>query len=144
MMPSGSMKNAVDEVFWRLLWLSMAMALLAYGSSLFFQSVINSQDESTVRRIVATDRVGVGVHHLSGFVPVPSPCHALSVKVRQMAHASYHLTFDTWQEPYRDCTPETVYRRFHAVTFGPSVGSHFSASVDGKPYTLTVLQVKSK
>ena len=138
------MKNAVDEVFWRLLWLCMAMALLAYGCSVFFQSVISARDGSASRRIVATDRIGVGVHHLSGLVPVPSPCHVLSVKVSEKSHASYHLTFDTWQEPYRDCTRETVYRRFQAVTFGPSVGSHFSASVDGKPYTLTVLQIKQK
>lgn len=92
-------------------------------------------------RVVAIDSVLPGIHHLSGTVLVPSPCHTLSVDVERIGPADYHVMFKTWAEPYRDCDPAPTPKKFRTVTFAPSVGVTFTASLDEKPLPFHVIAI---
>lgn len=131
----------MDEVFWRVLWVALAATLVTYVSIIFFGSVASDPPEEKDKPIVVTDRVSVGIHRLSGIVPVSSDCDRLTVNVRDLGAFHYHVDFSSWREPSRDCPLKTAYQSFYAVVFAPALGVQFEASLDNTPLDLQIVKV---
>lgn len=129
----------MNEVMWRLLWISAIATCTAYATFLFLGSALVVSDD-TQRKILAFDTAEPGQHLLKGVILVPSPCHDFTVKVSEPIRFTYHLAFETWEEPNRDCAPEPMPRRFETVAFGPALGVSFSASIDGRPLKIYVTE----
>lgn len=133
----GTMRN---DVSWHLLWVTIAAILIGYASFLLFGSFIEKEVRKEQHTALAIDRIGVGTHHISGRVTVPTSCHGLSVRTRQMTQTSYRLDFSTWQQPNRECAHEPFSHPFHVVTFAPSVGVEFTATLDGEMLPMRILK----
>ena len=134
----------MSHVLWRILWIAVSIACVTYASYLFFGNVVQDQTHRSHNEVIAQDVVSPGEHHISGMIMVPSDCHGLSLRVLQTTPSSYQLTFQTWLEPYRDCPQVPSPRAFHAITFAPSVGADFSATLDGTPFPLQLLEQYQK
>lgn len=130
----------MSEVLWRMLWIATLTVATAYGSYIFLGNLLKTDNSRELREVIASDIVSPGEHRISGMIMVPSQCHGLSVHVQQTTPSSYLLAFETWEEPYRDCPREEAVREFHAVTFAPSIGATFNATLDGKPFSLQLLE----
>lgn len=128
----------MSEVMWRLLWIVCAASLVAYASYLFFGSTLAK--EADHNSVIALDQVSAGKHELKGVIVIPSKCHGVSLKVMEFYPNYFHLRFQTWQEPYRDCPKELALHAFNTIIFGPSLGSTFLATLDGTLLDLHVIE----
>lgn len=125
---------------YRLLWIVASVILVTYTTFVIFGSILVDAD-SKIQNVIAVDRVKKSEHHVSGMLMLPSPCHGLSVHTSQLSSAHIHFTFESWQEPYRDCSRTETLRPFHVVTFAPPVGTEFTATLDGRPLRLHVIEL---
>ena len=130
----------MSEVMWRVLWITCAAIFVAYGSYLFFGSSLSAVTDELEGSIVSVDAVSAGKHVLKGVIVIPSECHGVNIKVRQLVPTVYHLDFETWQEPYRDCAHVPVLHSFETIVFAPSLGVTFVASLDGKVLNMHVIE----
>lgn len=128
----------MSEVMWRLLWIACATAFVAYACYLYFGSTMEPKIDRN--SVIAMDTVSAGKHELKGVIVIPSECHGVSLRVKEVVPSYFHLKFETWQEPYRDCAKEPVLHAFNTVVFGPSVGTTFFSSLDGKVLDLHVIK----
>ena len=134
----------MGEVLWRFLWATCASGMVALASYVFLGSVLTGDHQASGKNVVAKDLISAGEHEISGTIPVPNECDGITVQVKETSPYVYQLDFKTWEEPYRDCTREPAVRFFHAVTFAPAIGSTFSATLDGKPIDIQLLDVLKK
>jgi hypothetical protein len=112
------------------------------GSYLAFTligTIVEAQVEAELNKVIARDKIAVGVHNLSGMAMVPSTCHTLSVKAENVDVSNYVLLFTTWEDSARVCKEEPTPRQFHVTLFAPSTGVAFQATLDGKPISLIVM-----
>ena len=123
----------------RLAWIFVLVASVGFASYLFIGSIFALP--ATPQHVLAEDVVTQGQHQISGVIMVPTPCHVLSVHVQEVYQYSYRIEFDTWQQPFRDCTRNPVPQFFRTTAFGPSIGSSFSVTLDGSPISLELLKV---
>ncbi len=134
----------MSEVMWRLLWIACTAMLVAYTSYLFFGSALSATVNPSDGNIIALDSISVGKHHLRGVIVIPSECHGVALNVRQTIPTLYHLEFQTWQEPYRDCPKGPKLHAFEIIVFAPSLGITFFASLDGKVLNVHVIETYLK
>ena len=134
----------MSDVLLRVVWITTIVIAIAYACYLFFGSLVSTNISRAQKQVIANDIISPGEHHISGMIMVPTECDGLSVQVQQTTPFSYQLAFKTWQEPYRDCPSEPASRSFQTVTFAPAVGSTFSATLDGLPFPLTLLEEYKK
>lgn len=129
----------MDDFWWQTLWMATATVVIAYPSMLFIGSI--APREPFERTVIAFDEIAGDTHTITGTLVIPSECHGLDATVRESATSSqYHIAFTTWQEPYRDCPRTPALKRFRIITFAPSHVSGFSASLDGAPIELQVIE----
>lgn len=121
----------------RALWLILGVAAVTYALYVVLADTLHT---AAAQELVVIDHIGVAEHHLSGEILIPSQCHAFALNVEETAYARYNLRFDTWQEPHRDCAAEPYPRQFHAVVFAPSLGTEFTAVLDGKPLSVRIVR----
>lgn len=121
----------------RALWLIVGIAAISY---VFYVVIADTLRIDAAQEIVIVDSIGVAEHRLSGEIMVPSQCHAFALKVEEVAYAKFNLRFDTWQEPHRDCVRQPYPRQFHAIVFAPSLGTEFTAVLDGRPLVVRVVR----
>jgi hypothetical protein len=131
-----------DNLTRRIIGLIVAAAVVSYAGFQLIKATVPSQ-EPEIPPIAVTDRIDAeaNTHYLRGAVPVPTPCHRLTVKVSEEPRYHYHLDFLTWQEPSRDCKEAPTYDSFTATVFGPALGVRFAASLDGKPLDMEITKV---
>ena len=112
------------------------VAFLAF--SLFEFGASGSMEENSSEMIVR-DTLKPGEHHLSGTIVLPSACESFTVRTTQLDTFRYHLTFETWREPQRDCEDIPVSRPFQTVVFAPAFGVSFTADIGGVPLPFTII-----
>ena len=108
----------------------LSFFLLEYGAS-------GSVPEEN-RGMIVRDELKPGEHHLSGLIQLPSACDSFSIQTTELDAFRYHLSFETWREPQRDCENTPVARPFNTVVFAPAFGVFLTADLDGValPFTL--------
>ncbi len=130
--------SGYTEFLWRAAWILVSIIIITYASYLYFGSVnaayFGEPEPIAILDILKKD----GEHHLSGYVPVPSPCHGLTVTPKEIDETHYLLEFTTWQEPSRSCEPLGESRAFSTIVFAPSTGITFSAAVDEKELPIRI------
>jgi len=130
----------MDEFWWQTLWMATATVVIAYPTILFIGSLNPAHPYE--RAVITLNEIEGTTHTLTGTLVVPSECHGLEARVieTENASSSYHLLFTTWPEPYHDCPRATALKRFRVVMFAPHEGAHFTASLDGQPLQLHVVE----
>jgi len=121
----------------RAIWLVLGVSAISYA---FYVIIADTLHIDAAQELVIVDAIGVAEHRLSGEIMVPSQCHAFAVTIEEIAYARFNLRFDTWQEAHRDCPREPYPRKFHAVVFAPSLGTEFTAKLDGDPLAVRVVR----
>ena len=123
----------------RLLWFTIVATSLAYGTHLFFGSIVSASVQNDIRTIHVADAFHDGEHDLSGMVMAPSPCYDLTVRTEDVDAKTIALIFETWQQPYRTCgADDPTPRAFTASVFAPA-NIDFRAFLDSKPVRLDVV-----
>lgn len=125
----------------RLVWFAVVASTFSYAVLLVAGSIVHAQAARLNAPILIRDELGVGVHHLSGMVMVPSRCEQLSVHTEALSTTTYSLIFTTWHEPSVTCEDGEIPRSFREVVFAPSAGVQFVASLDGRPFPVAVMPV---
>lgn len=128
----------MGAVFSRILWFFVVASLLSYATFLVAGNIASAQASGKNLPIIIRDELGVGVHHLSGMLMVPTPCDQLSVRTEAVSDTVFALVFRTWHEPSAQCAGEETPRYFRAVLFAPSTGIQFIATLDGAGFPITV------
>lgn len=131
----------MSELVSRMLWFTVVSVAVAYASYLVAGSIVNAQSSDAYRPVIIRDELGAGVHHLSGMVMVPSPCHELSVRTESPTPYVHTLVFSTWREPSVECKNNEMPRYFQAVLFAPAAGVTFTATLDDAGLPIEVIAV---
>ncbi len=131
------------DMFVRLLVLSAFATLMAIAAQLYFGSIIFASSKAEAQKIVLRDVYQKETHELSGIVMVPSDCHDLSVRTREVDADTTALIFETWADPTRECGQSAAPRAVRSVVFGPA-DLEFRALLDGEWIPLRVVNAESK
>lgn len=125
----------------RLAWFAVVASISSYAVLLVVGSFVHARAARAYDPVVIRDELGVGVHHLSGMVVVPSNCDQLSVHVEKYSTTTYSLEFKTWRDPSVPCDVPDVPRAFREILFAPSTGIHVNASIDGRSFPVALISI---
>ena len=131
--------NTVKAVFIRLIWFTAVAAGISAVIVLVFGTVEYSAGYGD-SSVVIGDEISRNQHELYGILMVANSCEQLAVRVEQFDPSFYYLDFRTWKTPYQICTKDLTPRHFKTTVVAPSAGVRFSAGLDGKPFSVIVLQ----
>ncbi len=129
----------MGTTFSRIFWFLLLVTLLSYATYLVAGNFVHAQASGRNEPVLIRDELGVGVHHLSGMITVPSSCDQLSVRTQEISDNTFVLIFRTWREPSVDCVHDETPRYFRAVLFAPSTGVEFTATLDGAGFPIQVM-----
>ena len=130
-------------MFLRMLVFVVCATLMAVAAQLYFGSIIFASSKEEVQKIVLRDVYQKETHELSGMVMVPSDCHDLSVRAREVDADTTALIFETWADPTRECEQSATPRAVRSVVFGPA-DLEFRALLDGEWISLRVVDAANK
>lgn len=103
----------------RLTFFIVFAVLVAGASHIFFGSIIFAAAQEGASAIVLKDEFKNGTHELSGIVMVPSSCHDLTVRTKDVTHTMSAVIFETWEQPFiANCDRSPSPRSVQAVLFG--------------------------
>ncbi len=124
----------------RLTLFSITAIAVAYAAHMFFGSIIFAAAEEDASAIVLRDSYKNEQHDLSGIVMVPSSCHDLTVRAKDIDARNTAIILETWEEPFvSECEQTPTPRSIHVTAFGPE-GLDFYGILDGDWVPLTVLK----
>lgn len=104
----------------RLFLFTISAVLVAFAAHVFFGSTLAVSANEDIETVVMRSTYEDGAHHISGMVMVPSDCHDLNVRTKDLDADTLLLIFETWEQPYRTCTGESHEpRAFRVVAFAP-------------------------
>ncbi len=129
----------MGDTFKRILWFAVVAVLAAYATYLFLGRVVNAESDAQVKTVVVRDIISQRMHILSGMVMVPSACHKLIARVKEIDIENYLLNFRIWEDPNRTCPMEEEPQRFNMTLFAPSAGIAFQGTLDDVPIPIEVI-----
>lgn len=105
--------------------------LAGYASQLYFGSIVEAETERNRTRVEVYDLLDAQqkTHRLSGIIMLPSACHSVSIKSKELAPGKYHVYFSTFGEVH-GCTAEPHPHSFSTTIRAPLVGVEFTGSLD--------------
>jgi len=127
----------------RIIWFGIVASMLAIASHFFFGSVFAAGiSGSDVVVLQHSYKASENKHELTGMILVPSTCHDLTVRSRDVDANTVALIFETWEKPYaEDCVEEVEPRAFSVVAFAPKE-IDFMAVMDGSWLPISVISAK--
>lgn len=122
----------------RLVWFAIVatagcFAILVVLGNVIFPATAGGSSVA-VRDIVTPD-----AHWISGALTLPLTCDELSLSTKKLSATVYELVFQTWQDPSVPCSQESTPRTFQTVVFAPPSGVSFVATLDGRPFAITII-----
>jgi hypothetical protein len=123
----------------RISWFAIFATFLAISSHLFFGSIF-ANTYVPVPEIIIKDKYTSenNSHDIKGRILVPSRCHDLTVRVEDFDADTIVIVMETWQQPYRECTNESVSQPFEITFFAPE-SVKIRTIVDGEFHPTRVL-----
>ncbi|MFZ2555781.1 MAG: hypothetical protein WAZ27_05260 [Minisyncoccia bacterium] len=121
----------MGEVITRFLSICIITILAGYASQLYFGSIVEAETERNRTRVEVHDFLDVKAktHRLSGIIMLPTKCHSLSIKTKELAPGKYHVYFSTFGDVH-GCAQEPHAVPFRTIVNAPLVGVEFTASLD--------------
>lgn len=121
----------MGEVAARFLLICVITTLAGYASQLYFGSIVAAETERNRTRIEVYDLLDARAqtHRLSGIIMLPSACHSVSIKTKELAPGKYHVYFSTFGEVH-GCKNESRPYAFRTSVQAPLIGTEFTASLD--------------
>lgn len=122
-----------------LVWLVLILGLGLGATFIVAQEIVRASIKPS-QVIFVRDAIGIGSHVLSGTIAVPSTCDEVIVNTEQTSATSYAILFSTWRDPHiTSCKDTKATREFHAIIFAPSLGTSFTATLNGAPVSIAVI-----
>ena len=135
--PQGA--NRCAGMIVRLTFFFVFAILTALVSHIFFGSIIFAAAQQEASAIVLKDAYKRGTHELSGIVMVPSSCHDLTVRTKDVTQTMSAIIFETWEQPFlTGCDRSPNPRSVQAIIFG-SEHLDIRAIYDGEWAPLTLV-----
>lgn len=115
-------------------------AILSYAAFLFFGSVVRAESEKPLTRVEVYDFVDTATktHRLSGIIMVPTKCHSVRVKTKELEPGTFHVYFSSYGDEH-GCANDPQPLAFREYVVAPLVGVEFTASLDWKPLDFVVV-----
>ncbi|OGG59992.1 hypothetical protein A2765_00815 [Candidatus Kaiserbacteria bacterium RIFCSPHIGHO2_01_FULL_56_24] len=128
-----------NEFLWRFIWILVVTSAVGYAAYLFFGSIVQAQTEPPME-VDVYDYVDVQAHthRLSGIIMLPTKCHTIVVKTKELGPGKYHLYFSTFGDEH-GCAPDPQPVAFRTVIDAPLVGVRFSATLDWMPIDFKIV-----
>jgi hypothetical protein len=128
-----------NEFLWRFIWIVVLTSAVAYASYLFFGSIVQAQTEVPLE-VDVYDFIDVSArtHRLSGIIMVPTKCHSIVVKSKELSRGKYHIYFSTFGDEH-GCAPDPHPMAFRTIIDAPLVGVEFTASLDWVPIDFKIV-----
>lgn len=124
----------------RLTLFTVTAVAIAYTAHIFFGGIIFAAAEQNANAIVLKDVYGNEQHELSGIVMVPSTCHDLTVRAKDIDARSTAIILETWEQPFAsECEKAPTPRSIHVTAFGPE-GLDLHGILDGEWAPLTIIK----
>ncbi|MBI4068236.1 hypothetical protein HY413_02410 [Candidatus Kaiserbacteria bacterium] len=127
----------------RLTLFTVTAIAIAYAAHMFFGSIIFAAAEEDASAIVLRDIYKNERHELSGIVMVPSTCHDLTVRAKDIDARSTAIILETWEQPFASaCDKAPTPRAIHVTAFGPE-GLDLRGMQDGAWVPLTIIETRN-
>ena len=127
----------------RLTLFTVTAVLVAYTAHVFFGSIIFAAAEENTNAIVLRDTYKNEQHNLSGIVMVPSICHDLTVRAKDIDARSTAIILETWEQPFAtECDKTPTPRAIHVTAFGPE-GLELHGIMDGNWVPLAIVKANA-
>lgn len=129
-----------NDLLWSFITLTVFTIVLSYAAYLFFGSIVNAEIEEPMTRVEVYDFIDTSTktHRLSGIIMVPTRCHELSVKTKELKPGTYHVYFSTFGDVH-GCADDPQPLSFREYVTAPIVGSEFTASLDWRPLEFVIV-----
>jgi hypothetical protein len=123
----------------RISWFAVFATFLAIASHLFFGSVFANTNVG-VPEIVIRDTFSDKnkSHDITGRILAPSKCHDLTVRTEDFDADTIVIVVETWEQPYRECSNESVPQSFEISFYAPE-SIKIRTIVDGEFHPTRVL-----
>lgn len=92
------------------------------------------------RTVIVRDTIRGNTHELSGAVELPSRCHTLDARIRELGAERYALDLTTWADPNVACGGAAAVHSFTAVVFSDAARIRLDAALDGTPLRTELLR----
>lgn len=129
-----------NDLLWSFMTLTIFAIVLSYASYIFFGSVVRAEIEEPLDRVEVYDFIDVPqkTHRLSGIIMMPSKCHELRVKTKELEPGKYHVYFSSFGD-FHGCATEATPIAFREYVRAPVVGTEFTASLDWRPLDFVIV-----
>lgn len=129
-----------NDLLWSFITLTVFTVVLSYAAYLFFGSIVNAQIEEPLTRVEVYDFIDTSTktHRLSGIIMVPTKCHSVSVKTKELEPGKYHVYFSSFGDVH-GCADDPQPLSFREYVKAPIVGSVFTASLDWRPLEFVIV-----
>jgi len=123
----------------RILSFFVIAGVVAFATQTFFGSELAAAADESIKAVSIQDHYSDDVHEISGMVMVPSPCHDLTVRTKDVDANTTAIIFETWEQPYRACEQELTPKAFKVVVFAPE-NIVFKAILDNEWVRLAIVK----
>jgi hypothetical protein len=129
-----------NDFLWSLITLTGFAIALSWGAYVFFGSVVSAEIEKPLTRVEVYDFVDTTTktHRLSGIIMVPSKCHEIRMKTKELEPGKYHVFFSSFGD-FHGCAQDPQPISFREFVKAPLVGAEFTASLDWKPLDFVIV-----
>lgn len=129
-----------NDLLWSFMTLTAFTIALSWASYVFFGGVVRAEIEEPLTRVEVYDFVDTATktHRLSGIIMVPTRCHSLSVKTKELEPGKYHVYFSTFGD-FHGCAEDPQPLSFREYVKAPVVGTEFTASLDWRPLDFIIV-----
>lgn len=129
-----------NDLLWSFMTLTAFTIVLSYGAYIFFGSIVRAEIEEPLTRVEVYDFIDTSTktHRLSGIIMVPTRCHNLSVKTKELEPGTFHVYFSSFGD-FHGCADDPQPLSFREYVKAPLVGTEFTASLDWRPMEFVIV-----
>lgn len=129
----------MNTIGWGGLWTLIVASCIAYATYSVIGTYIEAEAEIRTSEVNVVHSIKDGSHSLAGILMVPSRCHGLALEVESRGARVFHLAFSAYEQ-FEGCKLDPEPRSFKAVTRVSSDNDLFTASMNGRPLPLHIVE----
>jgi hypothetical protein len=129
-----------NDFLWSFMTLTAFTLVLSWAAYVFFGGIVNAEIEKPLTRVEVYDFIDTSTktHRLSGIIMVPTRCHSINVKTKELEPGKYHVYFSSFGDVH-GCADDPQPLSFREYVKAPIVGTEFTASLDWRPLDFVIV-----
>ncbi len=129
-----------NDLLWSFITLTVFTIVLSYAAYLFFGTIVRAEIEEPLTRVEVYDFIDTSTktHRLSGIIMVPTKCHEIRMKTKELEPGKYHIFFSSFGD-FHGCAEDPQPLSFREYIEAPVVGTEFTASLDWLPLDFVIV-----